>query len=134
MSPDNVIALWHQTRNHEKFKKLLKQQGFKYLGCGRNSTVFARDDVNFVVKIGRGCVTRKFKEPELEQFRLPYLYVNGNRNIGIQLRVRRDKKSKYRAFKRIQDATPPELQLYEYDIHQDNVGWLNRKPVIFDYK
>lgn len=134
MSPDRVIQIWNETRKHETFKERLQQEGFKYLGCGRSSTVFSRGDVNFVVKVGKGVNTRKFKEPELEQFRLPYLYVNGNRNMGIQLKVNRNKKSKYRAFKRISDAVPPEIFLDTYDIHQDNVGWLNRKPVIFDYK
>ena len=134
MSPERVIQIWFATRKHETFKKYLKEEGFKYLGCGRTSEVFTRRDVNFVVKVGKGCVTRKFKEPELEKFRLPYLFVNGNRSVGIQHKVRRNKESKYRAFRIINNAVPPDVFLDNYDIHQDNVGWLNRKPVIFDYK
>lgn len=133
MSPTQVIEIWQQTRNKKKFQDSLAQLGFKYHGCGKMSTVWTRDDVDYVVKIGTGCVTHKFKEPTLEQFRLPYIYTNGNRCIGIQLKANTTKEDKYQAYKKISEEASMDIELYDYDIHQDNVGLLNGKPVIFDY-
>ncbi len=133
MTHDEVITIWNETRNKNKFKTLLKNFGFKTIGYGERSLVFSKKEIDFVVKVSDGVVTRKFKEEDLEQFRLPYIYVNGNRNIAIQKKVtRRTKSSRYRAWAKIRDSVEANLEVY--DIHQDNVGWLDRKPVIFDYQ
>jgi hypothetical protein len=133
MSPDRVIQIWNATRNKKLFKRLLVEEGLKPVGCGERSLVFGNKSLDFIVKVSDGVVTRKFREPDLERFRLPYLYTNGNRQIAIQRKAnRRTKASRYRAWSIIRDAVKTPLDTY--DIHQDNVGWVDGKPVIFDYK
>src|SRR4051812_40441842 len=133
MTPEEIISIWNVSRNKQRFKTYLRSQGFQIIGCGERSVVLSKKSLDFVVKVSDGVVVRKFREKELEKFRLPYIYVNGNRNIAIQKKVtRRTKASRYRAWAKIRDSVTTLLS--DYDIHQDNVGWLNRKPVIFDYK
>ena len=132
MLPYQVIQLWQDTKHKETFKQKLSECGFKLIGCGERSVVFSKKGLDYVVKVSNGLVTRPFKELDLEKFRLPYIYVNGNRQIGIQLKAtRRTTKSRYKAWVKIRDSV--DIPLATYDIHQDNVGWIDRKPVIFDY-
>ena len=134
MLPTEVIEIWNKTRNKKKFQIDLEVKGFKYIGCGKRSTVLSREDIDYVIKISDcGCVTRRFREPTLEQFRLPYIYTNGNRCIGIQKKAEVTPEGKYRAYEKILSEIPIEIDLYDFDVHQDNVGWLNGKPVIFDH-
>lgn len=133
MSPSRVIQLWNETRNKSKFKESLLAAGLRKIGFGERSLIFSNKELDFVVKVSDGVTTRKFKEPELEQFRLPYLFVNGNRHIAIQRKANcRTKALRYRAWAMIRDAA--NVDLMDYDIHRDNVGWVDGKPVIFDYK
>ncbi len=132
MTIKKIIRLWNETRNKKLFKKLLLAAGFSILGFGLRSIVFSKRKLDFVVKVSDGVVTRKFKQPDLERYRLKYIYTNGNRNIAIQKKAScRTKASRYRAWAKIRDSVNANLE--EFDIHQDNVGWLNGTPVIFDY-
>src|SRR6478736_8180071 len=132
MLPYQTIQLWNQTKNKRKFESLLIEKGFSVIGSGDRSLVFSRRDIDYVVKISTGLVSRPFQNSILEKFRLPYIFLNGNHQIGLQLKAsRRTKSSRYRAWKKIRDAANVDLDVF--DIHQDNVGWINRKPVIFDY-
>ncbi len=133
MTPEQVIDVWYETKNKERFKAFLKECGFTCIGYGDRSIVLSKKCIDFVVKVSsNGIVTRKFKRPDLEKFRLPYLYVNGNRNIAIQQKVtRRTKASRYRAWSHIRDNV--DANLGDFDIHQGNVGWFKGKPVFFDY-
>ncbi len=134
MSHTEIIHLWNESKNKQDFKTKLKEQGFVTIGSGRRSVVFSKPKLDFVVKVASagGVATRAFREPEIEKYRLPYLYVNGNRHIAIQPKVNCSKKNKYRAWDRIQGETS--VELYIYDINQENVGMRKNKPVIFDYK
>lgn len=134
MSPTQVIQIWNESKNKQDFKTKLKQEGFIAIGAGRRSIVYSKPKLDFVVKVAStgGVPTRKFKEPEIEQYRLGYIFLNGNRQIAIQQRVNCGEKAKYRAWKRIQEGSGEDL--YIYDINQENVGFLKNKPVIFDYK
>ena len=134
MSPTQVIQIWNESKNKQDFKTKLKQEGFVAIGSGRRSIVFSKPKLDYVVKVAStgGVPTRSFREPEIEQFRLGYLFLNGNRQVAIQRRVNCGKKAKYRAWARIQESTDKDL--YIYDVNQENVGILDNKPVIFDYK
>lgn len=130
MSPDKIIEIWKSTQNQEEFRKLIKQEGFIYLGKGLDTKVYGHKKAEFVVKISRDKLpTRKFKEPALEEFRLGYLYINRGRNVGLQQRVQR--KNRLKAFNKICENA--NIDLIQYDIHIQNVGWLDGKPKIIDY-
>lgn len=134
MSPIKVINLWNESSNKNEFKAKLLKHGFKIIGFGAQALVFSKKSLDFVIKVTQngGLPNRKFRETDLEQYRLGYLFLSDTRHVGIQKKVNRNKKSKYRAWAKIRDAV--EVHLEKYDIHQDNVGFLNRRPVIFDYK
>lgn len=104
------------------------------MGWGESSLVYSRKDVDFVVKVSSYLTDTPLKNKILEKFRLPYLFVNRTKSVGIQLKASaRTQSSRYKAWKKIRDAAVG-INLDFYDIHQDNVGWINRKPVIFDHK
>jgi len=129
MTPQSIVKIWNKAKNKKDFEQKLTDRGFSYFGCGDNSVVYSKKDINFVIKVGKGVCTRKLPK-ELERFRLPYIYTNGNRQIAIQLKV--DTSKTYEA-RKIIDSSCSRTNLLDYDIHQDNVGWLDGKPVIFDY-
>lgn len=131
---NQVVSIWNNSNDKKDFRKRLLKEGFIRIGAGRRAVVFSKPQLEYVVKIASvgGVPSRKFKEPELEKFRLGYLFLNGNRQVAIQRKAKRTTKSKYRAWARIRDSVDRDIS--DYDIHHDNVGWIDGKPVIFDYK
>lgn len=130
MLPADVIKIWNKTKNEETFKEHLRDQGFKFLGSGLDSVVFTKPRIEFVVKVSEGVLpTHKIPHPKLEEYRLGYIFTNRQRSVGIQMRVNRS--NRYRAWARIRDSV--DVNIDEFDIHQQNVGWYLGKPVIIDY-
>lgn len=132
--PSQIIKQWKRIRSRRRFESLLSREGWKRVGFGLDAVVYGIKEADFVVKLSDGVPTRRFKEPSLERFRLGHVYVSPRRKFSIQRKVAtRTSSSRYRAWKVINEAVEPEIDLLDYDIHQDNVGWLDGKPVIFDY-
>jgi len=130
MSPAEVIKLWKSIEQEKQFKDALKESGFRYIGSGLESVVYAKPRSEFVVKVCDGRIaTHKLKDPQLEKYRLGYIFTNRRKSVGIQMRVNRS--NRYRAWAQIRDSVNTDLS--EFDIHQQNVGWYKGKPVIIDY-
>jgi hypothetical protein len=131
MQIDSIIKIWYESRRRDKFTSNLKKQGFCIVGYGDRSLVLSKPEIDFVVKVSDRLPTRRFREPELEKFRLPYIFLSENKRMGIQAKVNVGRRAKYLAFRKINEATQADLAMY--DIHLDNIGFLKRRPVIFDY-
>ena len=129
ISPKSVISLWNKSRNKKDFENKLRSKGFACIGAGRYSAVYGSNRANFVVKVGLGVTTRKLPK-EIDKFRLPYIFTNGNRQVALQVRVSTNRQ--YEALKEIKQATD-RVNIADYDIHKANVGWYQGKPVIIDY-
>lgn len=130
MPPQIIIDLWNESKNKKDFEEKLIERGFKCIGAGKYSAVYGCSRVNFVVKVGLGVSTSKLPK-SLDKFRLPYIFTNGNRQIAIQQKVRIERQ--YEAQKLIRAACGDNIDIEDYDIHKENVGWFRGRPVIIDY-
>ena len=112
------------------FIEKLEKAKYECVGDGAYKLVFSKKSIDFVVKIyHNGSVDDKTDERfKLAKFFIKPTYSDGV--ISIQQKAKRINKNKaYKFFEDLFGKDYCEL----HDIHQDNIGWLNNKPVIFDF-
>ena len=114
----------------DNFIEKLEKAKYECVGDGAYKLVFTKKSLDFVVKIyHNGSVDdktdRRFK---LAKYFIQPEYSDGV--ISIQQKAKRSNKNKaYQFFEDLFGKDYCEL----HDIHQDNIGWINNKPVIFDF-
>ena len=114
----------------ECFIEKLKKLKFNCIGEGTYKLVFSKRSVDFVVKVySNGSVDDKLlNEEDFSPYIIESLYSDGA--IKIQAKASRARKNKaYKFFENMFGKEYCEI----YDIHAENVGWINGKPVIFDF-
>ena len=114
----------------ETFIKKLEENNFQCIGEGAYKLVFSKKSIDFVIKIYH---TGSIDDREDKRFKLtkycvkPYYKCNC---ICIQPKAKRNAKNK--AYKFLEERLGKDY-CELFDIHQENVGWIDEKPVIFDY-
>lgn len=112
------------------FIESLEAKNFECIGEGAYKLVFSKKSVDFVVKIYH---TGSIDDREDKRFKLTKYCVkffHKDAYISIQPKVKRNSKNKaYIYLEKKLGKHYCEL----YDVHPDNVGWLNNKAVIFDF-
>ena len=114
----------------ERFAKKLIEQKFEWIAEGSYKKVFSKKSIDFVVKIYNSGIIddKKDKRFKLDKYCVDSIYFDGA--ILIQPKVKRNKKNKaYEFFEKKWGKHYCEL----HDVHQENIGWLNNKPAIFDF-
>jgi hypothetical protein len=112
------------------FIRNLKDGGCKCIGEGAYKLVLSKEDFDFVVKIYHtGAIDDKCDNRlKLMRYYLKPYYKSPL--ISIQPKVKLSKK--HNAFKLLETILGEDY-CRKFDVHADNVGWLNNAPVIFDY-
>ena len=114
----------------DKFIEKLEKAKYECVGDGAYKLVFSKKSVDFVVKIYHN---RSIDDKTDERFKLAKFFIKPTYSdgvISIQQKAKRTNKNKaYKFFEDLFGKDYCEL----HDIHQDNIGWLNNKPVIFDF-
>jgi len=124
---ENGIQL---SRAKEYFVEKLEKHTYKCIGAGTYKLVFSKKSVDFVVKIyHNGSIDDKLmQEEDFSPYIVESAYSDGV--IKIQAKASRAKRNKaYKFFENIFGKEYCEI----FDIHSENVGWINNKPVIFDF-
>lgn len=146
---DKVINLWRECKDEalmwdlnnvknsldvnvakKNFIKKLEKLKYHLLAKGTFKSAFTKKSIDFVIKIyHNGSVDDRLQEESLfAKYFIRPTYFDGA--ISIQRKAKRINKNKaYKFFENIFGKDYCEL----YDIHPENVGWLNNKPVIFDF-
>ena len=146
---ENVIELWRECKENalmwdannvrnsldikfakKNFIKKLKKLNFKIIGDGTFKLVLSKKSIDFVVKIyHNGSVDDKLdKRYKFSKYFIDPIYFDGA--ISIQKKAnRKNKKTAKNFFEKKFGKTYCEI----YDIHSENVGWINNNPVIFDF-
>ena len=114
----------------ELFITHLENGGYRCIGDGAYKLVFSKRSVDFVVKVYHtGAVDDKpNKKYKLNKYTVKTYYTDGC--IAIQPKVKRNNKNK--AYNFLEERLGKDY-CEIFDVHPDNVGWLDNKPVIFDY-
>jgi len=114
----------------ELFISSLESKNFKCIGDGGYKLVFTKRSVDFVVKIYH---TGSIDDKEDGRFKLSKYTIKPwyrDKYIAIQLKAIRT--NKHKAYKIIESKLGSDY-CELFDVHPDNVGWLNNEAVIFDY-
>jgi hypothetical protein len=114
----------------EIFIRELENGGYKCIGEGAYKLVFSKKSLDFVVKIYH---TGSIDDREDKRFKLTKYCVKPYykcKCICIQPKVKRNKKNK--AYKYLEERLGKDY-CELFDVHPDNVGWIDNKPVIFDF-
>jgi hypothetical protein len=128
--PLNATNTIDFTLAKELFIKKLEANNFQCIGEGAYKLVFSKKSVDFVVKIYH---TGSIDDREDGRFKLtkycvkPYYRCSC---ISIQPKVKRTAKNK--AYQFLEERLGKDY-CELFDVHQENVGWIDNKPVIFDY-
>lgn len=106
-------------------KQWLRLMGLEIIGTGADKKVYSHDELDFVVKVGYISNLKKDLEAPKEWmfFGEYYDFVE----IQPKVKVFQTEKA-VRLIRELYGACLP-----EYDIHVDNVGWHDGKPVAFDW-
>jgi len=114
----------------ESFIRHLENGGYECIGDGAYKLVFSKKNIDFVVKIYHtGSIDdRQDKRFKLNKYWVKPYYKCGC--ISIQPKVKRNAKNK--AYKFLEERLGKDY-CELFDVHPDNVGWVDDKPVIFDY-
>jgi hypothetical protein len=146
---ENVIDLWRECKENalmwdvnnvknsldvnvakKSFIKKLKKLKFHVIGDGTFKLVLSKKSINFVVKVyHNGSIDDKINEDcKFKEYFIEPTYSDGA--ISIQAKAKRNATTKaYKFFEKMFGKSYCEV----FDIHPENVGWLNGKPVIFDF-
>lgn len=123
-----------KTETLDRFAEALTGSfGMDYVGDGYYKTVYSKDSIDFVVKIhweglcdDTGWSRLRFAKDYLKPlFR--------NRWVSIQPKVATNVSSQERAYDFFVEKYG-DRYLDQYDVHEENVGCRNGKPVIFDFE
>ena len=128
--PLNATNTIDFTLAKELFIKKLEAQNFQCIGDGAYKLVFSKKSIDFVVKIYH---TGSIDDREDKRFKLSKYWMKPYYRctcISIQPKVKRTNKNK--AYKYLEERLGKDY-CELFDIHPDNVGWSEDKPVIFDY-
>lgn len=109
---------------YKKMRTWLRSVGFRFIGRGCYKDVYARKGFNYVIKIGD---TFWHEEPDEEVCLLP-VFINDWLEIQQKVSLR-NRDEAYKIIHKYLDDKGSEIA----DAHCDNVGWLGKKPVLFDW-
>jgi hypothetical protein len=114
----------------KRFIQKLKNLNYKIIGDGTFKLVLSKKSVDFVIKIYHsGSIDdQQTNDLNFKDYFLKPIYFDGM--INIQQKVKRNcKKKAYEFFEKRFGKVYCEIN----DIHSENVGWIDDKPVIFDF-
>lgn len=116
-------------KNTEKFRKQIIVQGFNEIDQGSYKLIYSKNKLSYVIKIARSLNDEFAKLPsKLKNFYLKPYYID--QNIVIQQKA--DTTNSKEARQDIADLIGQD-SCCDYDIWEGNCGYLNNKPVIFDF-
>jgi len=114
----------------EYFIEKLEKIKYKCIGDGTYKLVFSKKSVDFVVKIyHNGAIDDKLIQRE--DFS-PYIVESTYSDGAIKIQAKASRASRNKAYKFFENTFGKEY-CEIFDIHSENVGWINNKPVIFDF-
>ena len=114
----------------EYFIKKLEKLKYKCIGDGAYKLVFSKKSVDFVAKIyHNGSIDDKLMQKE--DFS-PYIVESAYSDGVIKIQAKANRANKNKAYKFFENIFGKEY-CEIFDIHSENVGWINNKPVIFDF-
>ena len=116
-------------KNTEKFKKQIIAQGFNEIDQGSYKLIYSKNKLSYVIKIARSLNDEFAKLPsKLKNFYIKPYYID--ERIVIQQKA--DTKNSEEARQDIADLIGQD-SCCDYDIWEGNCGYLNGKPVVFDF-
>lgn len=112
----------------------LEKFGFKQLKGNFSKGVWYNKKKNIIIKIGLLSISRKPKYVNI----IPTIIINKYDNLYL-IQKKADRRFKNKALKILEDEFS-KIDISNssglsnvYDIHMENVGWYNNKPVVFDW-
>tara|TARA_B100000035_G_scaffold290036_1_gene276853 strand:+ start:1207 stop:1614 length:408 start_codon:yes stop_codon:yes gene_type:complete len=116
-------------KNTEKFREQIIVQGFNEIDQGSYKLIYSKNKLSYVIKIARSLNDEFAKLPsKLKNFYIKPYYID--ERIVIQQKA--DTKNSEEARQDIADLIGQD-SCCDYDIWEGNCGYLNGKPVVFDF-
>jgi len=116
-------------KNTEKFTKQIIAQGFNEIDQGSYKSIYSKNKLSYVIKIARSLNDEFAKLPsKLKNFYIKPYYID--ERIVIQQKA--DTENSKEARQDIADLIGQD-SCCDYDIWEGNCGYLNGKPVVFDF-
>ena len=116
-------------KNTEKFIEQIIVRGFELIDIGSYKLVYSKKKLGYVIKIADSLNDEFAKVPsKIKKFYIKPYYID--ERIVIQQKA--DTKNSEEARQDIADLIGQD-SCCDYDIWEGNCGYLNNKPVIFDF-
>lgn len=116
-------------KNIEKFTKQIVVQGFSEIDQGSYKLIYSKNKLSYVIKIAHSLNDEFAKLPsKLKNFYIKPYYID--ERIVIQQKA--DTENSEQARQDIADLIGQD-SCCDYDIWEGNCGYLNGKPVVFDF-
>lgn len=128
-----LINYYEKTVDTDKFLNVLIKLGFDKISVGNFSDVFRFKDSNFVIKVcirgNQGLPVPDNRSKRLKELFVGYKCISLDSKVGVQERV-----EEYASIKdKVLRKNLLKLTKLKYDIHIGNIGYLNNRPVVFDF-
>lgn len=125
-----ALSLYLELKNDiEEYIKQIIVQGFNEIDRGSYKSIYSKNKLSYVIKIAHSLNDEFAKLPsKLKNFYIKPYYID--ENIVIQQKA--DTTNSEEARQDIADLIGQD-SCCDYDIWEGNCGYLNNKPVIFDF-